>query len=308
MTYALLLAKTILQLFLIMASGFLLVKIRILKSGDSKVLSSLCLYLILPCVILNAFQVEYTPDIRNGLMLAFLSAFVLHALLFLLCFLLKKPLKLSNVEQASLVYSNAGNLIIPIVTQMFGPEWVIYSTAFMTTQLVLLWSHGRMLVSGQHGFDPKKILLNCNMIAVLCGIVMFFFRIRLPGALGGFCSSVASMTGPVSMLITGMLIAGIDLVKVFSSRRVYLVSALRLIVAPLALLTVLKLSGLSSLHPQGGTILMISLLAAITPSASTVTQMALVYHADENTAGSVNVLTTLLCIVTMPVMILLWQL
>ena len=44
-----------------------------------------------------------------------------------------------------------------------------------------------------------------------------------------------------------------------------------------------------------------------TPSASTLTQMAQVYGKDADYASAINVVTTLLCIVTMPLMVALYQ-
>ena len=68
------LIKKIISLALIMAMGYLLVKLKILKSEDSKGLSTLSMYMIMPCMIINAFQVDYTPEVQNGLLLAFAAA------------------------------------------------------------------------------------------------------------------------------------------------------------------------------------------------------------------------------------------
>ena len=61
----LILIEKIISLFFIMLLGVLLVKSRILNAQDSRILSTLCIYLIMPCVILEAFQVNYTEEIRN---------------------------------------------------------------------------------------------------------------------------------------------------------------------------------------------------------------------------------------------------
>lgn len=88
-------------------------------------------------MLITAFQVDYTTEILNGLYLAFLISVLLNGLLILLGWLLKRALKLDNIEQATAIYSNSGNLIIPIVASLFGNEWVIYSTAFIVVQNVL---------------------------------------------------------------------------------------------------------------------------------------------------------------------------
>lgn len=80
----------ILSLTLIMAMGFLLVKCKILRSGDSKALFRLSLYLIMPCIILTAFQVEYTPEIQSGLLLSLVAAVVVHIILIVKASILRK--------------------------------------------------------------------------------------------------------------------------------------------------------------------------------------------------------------------------
>lgn len=127
---SLILAKKILSLFLVMALGIVLVRCGIVRSRDSKVLSMISLYLVMPCVIISSFQVKYQPEILNGLLLALATAVLLHLVLIVVVGFLGKVLKLDGVEETSLIYSNAGNLIIPIVTAILGKEWVIYTSAF----------------------------------------------------------------------------------------------------------------------------------------------------------------------------------
>ena len=102
-----------------MILGFVLVKAKLVKSEDSSVLSKLSLYLFMPAVIINAFNVEMTNDIVRGLIVAFFVAVLIHIVLLMLDCILKKYFKTTNVERASIMYSNAGNLIVPIVTYVF---------------------------------------------------------------------------------------------------------------------------------------------------------------------------------------------
>lgn len=60
MQISILLMEQIFELFLMILMGFIIVKEGIVKEEDSKVLSKIVLYLIIPCVIINAFQVDYT--------------------------------------------------------------------------------------------------------------------------------------------------------------------------------------------------------------------------------------------------------
>ena len=183
MEISILLFWQILSMFLMLLMGFALVKTGLLKAQDSKTLSVLLLYLALPCAILDSFQVEYDSRILRGLMLAFAAAVICHVILLLAAGLLGKALHLTAVEKASVIYSNSSNLIIPIITAVLGPEWVVYSTAYVSVQLLLLWTHGKVLLSGIKGADIRKILTNINLLAVFAGIILFLTGYHLPDVL-----------------------------------------------------------------------------------------------------------------------------
>ena len=120
-------------------------------------------------------------------------------------------------------------------------------------------------------------------------------------------SSVGNMIGPASMIVTGMLFAGMDLKQIFTNKKVYFISVLRLIVLPIFALILIKLSHLAAFSADGDKIMLIVFLAIITPSASTVTQMCQVYGNDSQYASAINVVTTLFSIVTMPLLVMLFQ-
>ena len=276
--------QQIAELFLMIFMGYVIVKAGLLKGEDSKVISKIVLYLIIPCVIINAFQVDYTSEKVQGLLLAFAASVMLQVVLLAIVWIAGRLMGLNEVEKASVYYSNAGNLIMPIVTFVLGQEWVLYGCVFMSVQIVFVWSHGKWVLSRQSKIDWKKILLNINMVAVFAGVFLFFTKIRLPQILNQTFGSVGSMIGPASMMVTGMLIA-----------------------VPAVALLLLKVSGLVNGSPDGKKLLLIVFLAVITPSASTITQMCQVYGNDSQYASAINVMTTLFSIVTMPLMVLLFQ-
>lgn len=304
---SLILMKQIAKFFLIMAMGFVLVKTRLMKVEESKSLSMVVIYLIMPCVIVNAFQVEYTESIRNGLILALVAAVLIHIVLMILAKVLENMFHLDAVEKASIMYSNAGNLIIPIVTSVLGKEWVIYSSAFLSVQIILLWTHGRVVLSEERKIDFKKILLNINIITIFFGILLFVTRIQLPDIITETMESISGMIGPTSMVVMGMMIGNMSFKQIFAYKRIYLIIFLKMIVCPSIILILLKYGGMANLLPNAKKILLISLLATITPSASTVTQMVQIYEKNAEYASIINVVTTIVCIVTMPILVWLYQ-
>lgn len=307
MNISILLMQQIVQLFLMIFMGYLIVKTGLVRDDDSKVLSKIILYLIVPCVIINAFQVDYTTDTVKGLLIAFAASVLTQVVLLIVISAAGKLLHLNEVEVASVYYSNSGNLIVPIVTFILGQEWVLYGCVFMSVQLVFLWTHCKKIISREASYDWKKILLNINMISIFIGVVLFFTKIFLPEIIGNTLASVGTMIGPASMIVTGMLFAGMNLKQIFANKRVYFITFLRLIAVPLIALVLIRLSNLASFSADGNKIILIVFLAIITPSASTVTQMCQVYGNDSKYASAINVMTTLLSIITMPVMVMLFQ-
>lgn len=307
MNISILLMQQIVQLFLMIFMGYLIVKTGLVRDDDSKVLSKIILYLIVPCVIINAFQVDYTTDTVKGLLIAFAASVMTQVILLVVISVAGRLLHLNEVEVASVYYSNSGNLIVPIVTFILGQEWVLYGCVFMSVQLVFLWTHCKKIISREASYDWKKIILNINMISIFIGVILFFTGIRLPEIIGNTLASVGTMIGPASMIVTGMLFAGMNLKQIFANKRVYFITFLRLIAVPLIALVLIKFSNLASFSADGNKIMLIVFLAIITPSASTVTQMCQVYGNDSRYASAINVMTTLLSIITMPIMVMLFQ-
>lgn len=195
MQISILLMEQIFELFLMILMGFIIVKAGIVKEEDSKVLSKIVLYLIIPCVIINAFQVDYTKKTVNGLLIALAASVLLQVVLLLVVFMMGKLFSLNEVETASIYYSNSGNLIVPIVTFVLGQKWILYGCVFMSVQLIFLWTHCKKIISRESSYDWKKIILNINMISIAIGAILFFTRIRLPELITNTISSVGNMIG-----------------------------------------------------------------------------------------------------------------
>ena len=109
------------------------------------------------------------------------------------------------------------------------------------------------------------------------------------------------MISPASMMVIGMVIGDVDLKWVFHQKRPYL------IVFPL--IAVVAFAGLerSGIHPDAEYILMIILIATSAPAAAMITQLAQIYGKDSRYASVINVMSVIFCIITMPVMVLSYE-
>lgn len=303
---SLLLFYKILELLLIMAMGYGIVRSHILKADDSIILSKVALYIISPAIILYAFQVDFTPAVRQGIAFSALVALVVHGIYLLINRIIKALLGFDVVERMSIIYSNAGNLIIPIVMALLGPEWLIYSIAFMAIQIVFFWTHCKFQFCPDERFDGRSMLTNINLIAIAVGVISMVLGIHYPKEINDVLGTVGNMIGPVCMLVTGMIVGGMHVKAVLGRLGVYKVAFFRLIIIPAIFLALFKISGLASLIQEGDKILLITFLAIGTPSASTVVQFAQVYGGDAEYAGAINIVTLLLCIISMPIFVYLY--
>mgnify|MGYP002619758133 FL=1 len=303
----LLLTKQIAELFIMILLGFILVKSSLLTKHDSKVLSTVALYIVTPCVIINAFQVQYSQDVKNGIILSFLAAIIVHIIYIVMARMIGKVYILNGVEKATIIYTNAGNLIIPLVQALLGKEWVVYTTGYILVSTVFIWTHGRMLICEEKGFNVKELLKNVNVIASIIGILMFALKIQLPSLIIETMDSVSATIAPICMIVAGMLIAGMNVKDCLKNKRLYVITFLKMIVFPCFALILLKFTNLSSMAKNGDMILLISLLASVAPTAASVTQIAQIYDADSEYASAYYFITTLLCILTMPFFVWIYQ-
>lgn len=289
--------------------GFIAVRCRIMKFEDSKVLSAWALYFLTPCAMLDAFQYEFTMEKLTGMGIALLGSLIAAAVFGLLTAALKKPLRLGPVDTTSLEYPNAGNFMLPLIASAMGGDWVIYCSACFIVMNVLMFSHGRAVLSGEKGIHAEMFTKNVVLLSIAAGFVMFVLNLRIPGFLGTAVTSMGNMMGPAYMFTIGMILGNADLKAVFGSKRAWLLCLGRLVVYPLAVLVVLRFCGILHIHPEAAEILLIVVLTAGAPAAVMVTQFSQMYRSVEETelASVVNILSTVLCLGTMPCIAYLYQ-
>ena len=135
---------------------------------------------------------------------------------------------------------------------------------------------------------------------------MMFSGIRLPEFAKDITSSLGGMLGPIAMLIAGIVASNIDFKKTLSDKRIYRVLAARMVIYPIIILGILKLLAFIPIVDVDK-VLLISFLASITPAASTVMQLAQIHNQDAEYATAINILTTVICILTMPLFVMVFE-
>ena len=236
-------------------------------------------------------------------MLSCVAAVFCHVLYIALARLLKRPLGLSDIEQANIAYTNSGNLIIPLVAAVFGAKEIMYCSTFVAVQTFFVWTHGRSLVSGERKLSLRRVFLNINVIAVFIGLFLFITGIRLPDIVTSAMKSMGLAMGPVAMIQMGIILGGMKLRDIFLVRRAWFIAFIRLIAFPFAAALFYVLCGAASLVPDGREILTVSFLSAAAPCAVMITQFALVFHREYERSSAINIISTILCMATIPLMV-----
>lgn len=300
MNTSLILMSKLLSMMIIGAVGYVVLRIGLMEERDRRQLATLNLYVLSPCLIIKAFQIDVTPERIRGYVIALIFSVLVQGGFILVAEILRKVGMLGLVEGLSIIYTNCGNLILPIVSMTLGEEMVFYGSAYQLIYNLLFWTHAAGCIQDTKKIDWKKVFLNPNIIAIMLGVLMLLTRISLPGPIDTAVGMMADMVGAASMLVIGMTLAGSRLAEILKSKKAYLVTFLRLIVLPVLALAVLRASGFLARYPEYVPVLRISFLAIAAPPGSNVAQLAVLYDKEPIQAGIYNMMGMLFCMFTIP--------
>ncbi len=307
MEFSLVLLNKLISMSLMAVVGYVMVKVGTLKQEDSRVISLLLLFVIQPCMILRSLQIELTPDRLQGFLFATAASSLSMLFCILFAKLFQKVWDLDPVDRTSLTYANVGNLILPLISMSLGDEMVFYGSTFQVPFNLLLWTHCYSLFMGGKRLKLKKMLTNPPLIALGLGLFLLVTQLHLPGVIDTAAKGYHDMVAAASMLLVGMIIAGSDLKSVFTYKKAYLISLLRLVVLPVICILLLYVSGFVQRHPDMRPVALVVVIGASAPCGSSIVQMAVLGGKDAMKASIYNVMSTILCVVTIPMMIFLFQ-
>lgn len=309
MELSILLLKKIIVLLIMILMGFFTVKSGKVKSSDSVVVSNLCFDWVIPCSLINAFQTPYNAEKAKSFLFACGAAVFCIILFIVITRLIQRPLKFNKAEQGTAIFSNSAGIGAPLISSVLGPEALFYCAAHMGFQNFFIFTYLPFIMSKNAKADWKKILLNRNVLSIFVGLALFFTGFQLPEILSTAVKTIGGLLSPLSMLMIGMLMGGVDFKKVLREKRLYLVCFARLIIYPLIFMLIIRLSGINAVIPYAREVLLIVLIAASAPAAALVTQLSTLYltEAEAQEAGSLNVMTTLFCVLTMPLIVWIYQ-
>ena len=307
MNTGLILMSKLMAMMVMVIVGYAAVKLHVVESKDSVTLSRLTVYILQPCLICRSVQIDLTPERLTGFLCALILGISTYLIWIALLGLLKKPLRLDAVDRCSLIYSNVGNLALPLINMILGSEYVFYASALQIPFNLLIWTHGNSIISGERHLHLRKIVLNPNIIALITGLLLVLLRIRLPDVIDTAMEGIGNMVGPCSMLVIGIVITRSNLRRIFADKKAYAISLGRLLVMPASLLLLFTVTGIFTRRPELKPVFQVCFIAFCTPPGATVSQLAVLHNNKAYESSVYSVLSMALCIVTMPLMLIVFQ-
>ena len=300
-----LVAQQIFVMFIIAAIGYIATRFGVINEAVRRSLTDILLLIVTPAMFLDCMQAPFDAAMLHDFFLSVGLGF----LAFLLTILAARYLLFGGkwtiekaIDRCCVVYSNAGFIGIPLVAAGWGDKGIMLATGYILAFNIVSWTHGITEIGrGKgHGMITLKQLATTPIYwAIALGVPMYVFSIRLPAPLASACAYLGDLNTGLAMLVLGAFLATTGLRHLFDSARVYLLSALRLVVFPAVLLVIYWLLGLQRFASDVD-VMLIHAAQMSAPTAFMVAMFAERVGEDPDFATKVITVSSLLSIVTVP--------
>jgi len=295
------------QLFLVIALGYLLLKIKILDVDFNKRLTTLLLSVTTPALIVSSVLSTNIEKQISEIVFVFIVGIVIFLVLPILGFLIVKVMRVPLQQQGLYIFmtmfSNIGFMGFPVMKSIFGNQAVFLTAIFNMIFNLLVFTAG-ILFMNYHSVQKIKInlkqLLSPGVIASLVALFIYFTGLQVPDVLSSTITMIGDITTPIAMLLIGSTLATIQVKEVFTEVRIYPYTILKQIVIPVIAYPILNA------FIRDPLILGVSLIMLAMPVGNIAVLFATEYQKDVALAAKAVFMTTLLSIVTIPVIVALF--
>lgn len=315
-------------LFIMMIPGVLLRRLHLCSDGFGKGISNLVLYIAQPALVFLAYLKEFSKEVLINSLVVLLLSVIAHAIFLLALLFFKRANEdRRRMLRFATIFSNAAFMGIPLITEVLGAEYTIYASIYNITFNMFLWTLGVHICTDKNVLNDgtvltsqaslKKALLHPVTLAAALGIVFFVLPIHtyIPEIITKSLTMISNLVAPLSMLVLGLRIAEIipergvsvspacdsDSPKFFKDPNLYIFLVLRHLLLPA--LTFVALWGLLAVGlPITRECFRVVIIMASAPAASSATMFAEKYDCDAAYVSKLVALSTVLSILTMPLM------
>lgn len=300
--------QKLLVLFGFMLIGYLSYKKKWISDDTSSQISGLIVNIFNPALIISGVIGSVGNGNWNLVIMDLILAVILFVVLILISPAFVRILGVKkderNIYAVMLIFSNLGFMGIPINEELYGREAIFYVALYTLVYNILFYTYGiylfekeRAMQTGQKAkiiFHWKK-MINPGMVACLAALLIFAFQINAPAPAVSFVQYLGNAAIPLSMIITGVSLAKMPLIEVFKDIKMYQFTFLKMLVIPMIAAFAIRLFHLDPVL-SGIMVLMFGM-----PNGSMAVMMAIDYGLDSSICSRGIVLTTLLSIITLPI-------
>lgn len=293
--------EQILIMCVIMIVGVFCFRTGLVTKEKSKVLSDLLINIVTPALMVSSFQ----RDIDQSLIQNFLYSILLGAISIIISLVLARVLIRKSekfdyvIGRFAATWSNCGFIGIPLANGIFGLNGVFYMVGFNIVFNLVVFTYGIYSVQQVKKRFSIRNMITPQTIAIVIGIALFALQLRLPKVLAEPLELLSSANTPLGVLIAGVSIAQTDIRSLLKNIQLYWISIIRVIIVPLMFILVCWPFG----FPQE--VFRVMLLATACPSATMGIIFAIQYGRDDNLVSQIFSITTLLSIITIPLVMAL---
>lgn len=288
--------------FLLILAGFAAHRKKILDEESSRKISSLVVNIANPALILSSVTTEESGNITRGdVLTAFLVACITYAALIVagraIPYLVRAPKEEKNMYDAMFVFSNIGFMGFPLMSALFGNDSLLIGAAFVMAFNILIYTYGIWLMAPEgkeRKFEWKK-LCNPGVIACIAAIILFFNGIQIRGVLGDTITMLSDLTGPLSMIVIGVSLSVMNFKDIVGIKRLWGLCFLKLLLFAVIGSLLIKTFVSSEMICGVATVVLSG------PVASMAVMFAQEYQSNEKLASAGVALSTLLSVLTIPV-------
>ena len=291
-----------LALLIMIGAGYFVTKKGMLDAHTNNQMSDLIVNIFNPMLVLasaansvgqiSLAAMKLAGIIAVGMFLAFIIAGMVLSPLF------EKDRELRKIFQLMFVFSNVGFIGIPVISSIFGAEYVVYVSEFMLVYTLVFYTYGITLIDGRFSVSSLKAMVNPGTIFGVAAMLVIIFGIPVPEFIKTAATYLGNVTSPMALVAVGFALSQADFRKIFCQPRLYVFSVIKLLILPLLMLPLLRLVA------DDEVLVPVSMVMFGMPIGNMPLILGSQKGMDVSACSAAIILTTILCIFTVPVLMI----
>ena len=300
----------VLIMFFYMIPSYILIKTGKAEPAHAKTVSALLLFVSFPAMIINSFQtMAFTWNILGKVAIFFVVTIVLLAIVILICyFILRKKYEEPKYRMLTIAscLGNVGFLGGPLISSLYpkSPIVLCYSSIYTTSMTIIAFTFGvYALTTNKQYISVLSALYNQGTISLAIGVIIYLAEWKFPELFGDSVNLLAKTATPLCMQILGIRLATVNLLDLFKRPFVYVTCALKLFVFPIVAYFLVYFFKFFDEEFKSSI-----LILSGAPCAAVILSLAELYNCEQELSANVVLVSTILCIVSLPILTLLLSL